>query len=124
MRKALLGLLIVVLAICLAIVAGAVYAQRDNAYRVKRAQEIVKELQRLEIGKSDYAVAAVIATKFGNAPPPEGWTHYNKENCAAPDHYEDCTYLISMNDSPMGTVWLAHQFLSRLGVREWRGMRK
>jgi hypothetical protein len=121
MRKAFLGLLIVVLAIGLAMAAGAAYAQRDNAYRVKRAQEIVYDLQRLEIGKSDYAVAAALATKFGNAPPPEGWTHYNKENCAAPDRYEDCTYLISMNDSPMEMVWLKHQFLPRLDVREWWG---
>jgi len=54
----------------MAIAAGAVYAQRDNAHRVRRAQELVNTLKRLEIGKSDYAVTDPIVARFGNAPPP------------------------------------------------------
>jgi hypothetical protein len=120
MRKALVSLLIIALVVGLATFAAMVYARHDNADRVKRAQEIVHELQRLEIGKSDHAVADVIATKFGNAPPPDGRDYY-KENCAAPNHIESCTYFISMNDSPVETVLLKHQSLPRLGVREWFG---
>ena len=120
MRKAVLTLLIVALAIGLAIVASAAYAQRDNAYRVKRAQEVVNELRRLEIGKSDHTVADAIVAKLGNAPPPDGRDYY-KENCAAADHLASCTYFISMNDSPLETAFLRHPSLPRLGVRDWFG---
>src|SRR5258708_564116 len=88
MRKALLPLLTLILAIGLAVVLGGVYLRRHNAYRVKRAQEAVDEIERLEIGKSDHTVADAIAAKFGIAPPPY-WlrNRYNRENCAAPDHF-------------------------------------
>lgn len=80
MRKASLILLILVLTVGLAVLASRLYLLRDNAYRVNRASEIVKELQELEVGKSDRTVANAIAMKFGNAPPPEGFGgHYNKE---------------------------------------------
>jgi hypothetical protein len=122
MLKACLALLVVALTISLAIALGAALMGRDNAYQVKRAQEMVYELQRLELGKSDRMVADSIAVKFGNAPPPE-WLggRYNKENCAAPDHLEDCSYIMLINDSPVETLFLKHRFLPRLGVREWRG---
>ena len=122
MRKASLILVIVVLVTGLAMLAGGRYMQQDNAYHVKRAQEIVSALQRLEIGKSDRAAADAIATKFGSAPPPDGFGgRYNKENCAALDRMDDCTYLISLNNSFLETMFLKHQFLPRLGVREWFG---
>jgi hypothetical protein len=120
MRKTLRVLLIVAVAIGLVVVAWTAYAQHDNAYRVERAQNVVRDLQQLAIGKSDYQVAEAIAAKFGNAPPPEGRDYY-KENCAARDHLERCTYSISMNNSPLETALLRHPSLPRLGVRDWFG---
>lgn len=122
MRKALLTLLIFALAIVVALAAGAVYIHRDNAHRVRRAQELVNTLERLEIGKSGYAVTDEIAAKFGNASPPKEFRgRYNKENCAAPDHYDRCTYIISIDDSPLQAALLKYQILPRLGIREWFG---
>jgi hypothetical protein len=122
MRKVLLTLLIAALAVVVAVAAGAVYAQRDNAHRVTRAQELVSTLEQLEIGESDYAITDAIASKFGNAPPPKDFRgRYNKENCAAPDRDDRCTYIISMNDSFLQAVLLKYQFLPRIGIREWFG---
>jgi hypothetical protein len=122
MRKTLLTLLIIAATVGLGIAAGESYVQRDNAGQVKRAQELVSALERLEIGKSDHEVADAIAAKFGNAPPPrEFGGHYNKENCAAPDRYESCTYIISMNGSPLQSVPLKYHLLSHFGVRGWFG---
>lgn len=122
MRNALPALLTFTLAFGLAVVLGGVYLRRDNAHRVERAQEIVEEIERLEIGKTDHTVADAIAAKFGIAPPPY-WLkgRYNKENCAAPDHLERCTYIILMNDSPVEALFLKHESLPRLGVPEWWG---
>ena len=122
MRKALLALLTFTLAIGLAVVLGRVYLRRDNAYRVKRAQEVVDEIERLEIGKSDHTVADAIAAKFGIAPPPY-WlkNRYNRENCAAPDHLERCTYILLMNNSPLELLLQKHQSVPRLGIPEWWG---
>jgi hypothetical protein len=122
MRKALLALLTFILAIGLTVVLGGVYLRRDNAYRVKRAQEVVDEIERLETGKSDHTVAEAIATKFGIAPPPY-WLRkrYNRENCAAPDHLERCTYILLMNNSPVESLLQKHQSMLRLGIPEWWG---
>jgi hypothetical protein len=122
MRKALLALLTFTLAIGLAVVLGGVYLRRDNAYRVKRTQEVVDEIERLEIGKSDHTVADAIAAKFGIAPPPY-WlkNRYNRENCAAPDHLERCTYILLMNNSPVELLLQKHQSMPRLGIPEWWG---
>jgi hypothetical protein len=122
MRKALLALLTFTLAIGLAVVLGGVYLRRDNAHRVKRAQEVVGEIERLEIGKSDHTVADSIAAKFGTAPPPY-WlrNRYNRENCAAPDHLERCTYILLMNNSPVELLLQKHQSMPRLGISEWWG---
>jgi hypothetical protein len=101
MRKASLVLLTFTLSIGLAVVLGGMYLRRDNAYRVKRAQEVVDEIERLEIGKSDHTVPDAIAAKFGIAPPPY-WlrNRYNRENCAAPDHLERCTYITADEQQP------------------------
>jgi len=122
MRKARLTLLTSTLTIGLAIGLGATLLRQDNIHRVKRAQGIVNELQRLEIGKSGSGVADSIAMKFGNAPPPE-WLggRYNKENCAALDHIRNCAYIMLINDSPIETLFLKHSNLPRLGIREWWG---
>jgi hypothetical protein len=122
MRKALLALLTFTLAIGLAVVLGEVYLRRDSAYRVKRAHEVVDEIERLEIGKSDHTVADAIAANFGTAPPPY-WlkNRYNRENCAAPDHLERCTYILLMNNSPLELLLQKHQSLPRLGIPEWWG---
>lgn len=122
MRKACLTLLTSALTIGLAIVLGATLLKKDNVSRVKRAQEIVNELQRLEIGKSGSGVADSIAMKFGNAPPPE-WLggRYDKGNCAALDHIRNCAYIMLINDSPIEPFFLKHWNLPRLGVREWWG---
>jgi hypothetical protein len=118
MRKALLGLLI----IAVAVVTAMQFERRDNAYRVKRAQQIVHELQQLEIDKSDHAVVNAIATTFGNRPPLKALGgHHEKENCAAPDRIEDCAYFILMNDSPVEALLGEHSFLLRLGLLEWTG---
>ena len=97
---------ILVVAIGLVVVAGAVYAGHDNAYRVQRADSLVRNLRQLTIGRSDYKVAEAIATKFGNAPPPYWTNAYPKENCAANDHFESCAFIIAMNDSPIESLWL------------------
>jgi hypothetical protein len=122
MRKASLVLLTFTLSIGLAVVLGGVYLRRDNAYRVKRAQEAVDEIERLEIGKSDHTVADAIAAKFEIAPPPY-WLRkrYNRENCAAPDHFESCTYILLMNNSRVESLLQKHHSLPRLGVQEWWG---
>jgi len=122
MRKALLAFLTFALAIGLAVVLGGVYLRRDNAYRVQRAQEVVGEIERLEIGKSDHTVADAIAAKFGVAPPPY-WlrNRYNRENCAAPDHLEHCTYILLMNNSPVEKLLQKHESMQRLGIPEWWG---
>jgi hypothetical protein len=121
-RKASLVLLTFTLSIGMAVVLGGVYLRRDNAYRVKRAQEVVDEIERLEIGKSDHTVADAIAAKFGIAPPPY-WliNRYAKEDCAAPDHLERCTYILLMNNSPVELLLLKLQFMPRLGIPEWWG---
>jgi hypothetical protein len=93
----------------------------DNAYRVQRADSLVRDLRQLTIGRSDYKVAEAIATKFGNAPPPYWGSAYPKENCAARDHLESCAFIIAMNDSPIERLWLKHPSLPHLGVRDWRG---
>jgi hypothetical protein len=54
MPKTLRALLIVVVAIAVVIGVWTAYAQHDNAYRVERAQNVVRDLQQLAIGKSDY----------------------------------------------------------------------
>lgn len=122
MRKALLALLTFTLAIGLAVVLSGAYLQQDNAYRVKRAQEVVDEIERLEIGKSDHTGADAIAANFGIAPPPY-WleNRYNRENCAAPDHLERCTYILLMNNSPVELLRQKHQSIPRLGIPEWWG---
>lgn len=123
MRKALLGVLTFALVIIFAVVLGGAYLRRDNTHRVKRAQEVMQEIEQLEIGKSDHTVADAIAAKFGIAPPPY-WLkgRYNKENCAAPNHTERCTYTISMNDSPVVALFVKYQSLARLGVPSWWGI--
>jgi hypothetical protein len=122
MRKFLLALLTFTLAVATAVVLAGVYLRRDNAYRVKRAQEVVDEIERLEIGKSDHTVADAIAAKFGIAPPPY-WlkNSYPRENCAAPDHRGHCTYILLMNNSPVELLLQKHQSMPRLGIPEWRG---
>jgi hypothetical protein len=82
----------------------------------------VDEIEGLEIGKSDHAVADAIAAKFGIAPPPY-WlrNRYNKENCAAPDHLDRCTYILLMNNSPVELLLQKHQSMPRLGIPEWWG---
>jgi hypothetical protein len=82
----------------------------------------VDEIERLEIGESDHTVADAIAAKFGIAPPPY-WlrNRYNRENCAAPDHLERCTYILLMNNSPVELLLLKHQSMPRLGIPEWWG---
>jgi hypothetical protein len=122
MRKALPALLTFTLAIGLAVVLGGVYLRRDSAYRVNRAQEVVDEIERLEIGKSDHSVADAIAATFGIAPPPYYLKNrYNRENCAAPDHLERCTYILVMNNSPVELLLQKHQSMPRLGIPEWWG---
>jgi hypothetical protein len=122
MRKTLLTLLIIAVAVALSIAASESYVQKDNARQVKRAQELVSALERLEIGKSDHEVADAIAAKFGNAPPAREFRgHYNKENCAAPDRYDSCTYIIPINGSTLQGVLLKHHILPHLGVRGWFG---
>jgi hypothetical protein len=121
MRKPPLTLSILVVAIGLVVVAGAVYMRHDYASRVRRADSLVRNLRQLAIGKSDYKVAEAIATKFGNAPPPYWTSAYPKENCAARDHLEPCAFIIAMNDSPIERLWLKHPSLPHLGVRDWRG---
>lgn len=122
MRKVLLILLAFAATIGLVMALGAVFLGRDNVYRVRRAQEIVDQLERLEIGKSGHTLADSIAAKFGSAPPPEGFGgRYNKENCAARDHLGDCSYIMLINDSPVETLFLKHRFLPRLGVPDWWG---
>src|SRR5580704_14632562 len=122
MRTSLLALLTFTLAIGVAVVLGGVYLRRDNAYRVKRAQEVVNEIERLEIGKSDHTVADAIAANFGIAPHPY-WlkNSYDRENCAAPDHLERCTYILLMNNSPVELLLQKHQSIPRLGIPEWWG---
>jgi|SRR5271157_4890365 len=120
MRKTLLTLLIVSVAIGVGVVSWASYAQHDDAYRVNRAQKLVREIQQLAIGKSDYHAAEAIAGEFGNAPPPDGRDYY-RENCAAREHIEECTFLISMNDSPVERVLLRHPPLQHLGFSDWWG---
>ena len=123
MRKCFLSLLVVALVIGLATVLGAVSLKRDNIYRVLRAQEIVEGLQRLEIGKSSATAAESIVAKIGNAPPPKDFGgRYNKENCAASDRLERCSYIILMNDSPVEDLFLKHPFLPRLGLPDWWGV--
>jgi hypothetical protein len=46
---------------------------------------------------------------------------YNRENCAAPDHLERCTYILLMNNSPVELLLQKHQSLPRLGIPEWWG---
>ncbi len=120
MRKASLVLLTFTLSIGLAVVLGGLYLRRDNAYRVKRALEVVDEIERLEIGKADHTVADAIVAKLGIAPPPY-WLRdrYNRENCAAPDHLERCTYILLMNNSPVELLLLKHQSMPRLGIPEF-----
>jgi hypothetical protein len=122
MRKALRALLTFTLAIGLAVVLGGVYLRRDNARRVKRAQKVVDEIERLEIGNSDHTVADAIAANFGIAPPPY-WlkNRYNRENCAAPDHFERCTYILLMNNSPVESLLQEHQTMPRLDIPDWWG---
>jgi hypothetical protein len=122
MRKASLVLLTFALSIGLAVVLGGVYLQRDNTYQVKRAEGVVDQIERLEIGKSDHTVADAIAAKFGIAPPPY-WlrNRYNRENCAAPDHLERCTYILLMNNSRVELLLQKHQSMPRLGIPEWWG---
>ena len=121
MRRVLLILSLVGVIVFAAIVATVEYERRDNAFRVKRAQEIVRELQRLEIGKSDLSVADAIVRKFGNAPLPWGWTRYPKNYCASPERDENCVYLLSMNNSPLENLLEKHPLLRRLGFHEWDG---
>jgi hypothetical protein len=120
MRRTLWSLLIVALALGSVGAAWIAYAHHDNAYRVERAQNVVRDLQQLAIGKSDYRIAEAMATKFGNAPPPEGREYY-RENCAARDHLERCTYFISLNNSPVAMALVRHPFLPHLGFRDWSG---
>ena len=63
-----------------------------------------------------------IAAKFGIAPPPY-WliNRYAREDCAAPDHLERCTYILLMNNSPVELLLLKHQSMPRLGIPEWWG---
>lgn len=122
MRKTLLTLLIVAVVVALGIAVSESYVQRDNARQVKRAQELVSALERLEIGKSDHRVTDAIAAKFGNAPPPREFRgRYNRENCAAPDRYDSCSYIISVNGSPLQGVLRKYHILSHLGVQGWFG---
>lgn len=121
MRSSLRHLTILTVVVVVAIVAVVLYERRENAYRVRRAQEIVSELRRLEIGKSDLSVADAIVKKFGNAPLPEGWTKYTKDYCAAPDRSDDCVYMLSMNNSSYDNLYLNHDFLSRLLFHRWSG---
>ena len=114
-------LLITVLVAGLALAAVMAWAQRDNAYRLRRAQDIVRELQRLEIGKSDLSVADAIAKRFGNAPVPEGFITYPKEYCASPDRNGNCVYILSMNNSPLESLLLKYHWLPRLGAQDWTG---
>lgn len=120
MRNLLLTLSILVVALGLVVAAGAAYARHDNAYRVQRADSLVRDLRQLAIGKSDYKAANAIATKFGNAPRPYAGDYY-KENCAARDHLESCAFIFAINDSPIERLWLKYPFLPHFGVRDWWG---
>lgn len=86
MRKTLLTLLIVSIAVGVGVVSWASYTQHDNAYRVSRAQKLVREIQQLAIGKSDNHAAEAIAREFGNAPPPDGRDYYNRELLSTRTH--------------------------------------
>lgn len=101
MRKALLTLSILGVAIGLVVVAGAGYLRRDNASRVQRADGLVRNLGTLIVGKSDYKAAEAIATNFGSAPAPYWTSSYPKDNCAARNHLDSCSFIIAMNDSPI-----------------------
>jgi hypothetical protein len=122
MRKGSLVLLSSVLAIGLAVVLCGLYLRWDSVHRVDRARKLVDEIERLEIGKSDQTVADAIAAHFGVAPPPY-WSRnrYQRENCAAPDHFDRCTYILLMNNSPVESLLQDHQSLPRLGIPQWWG---
>ncbi len=121
MRRTRRRLLIALFAVALGLVALLVWAQRDNAYRVSRAQNIVRNLQRLEIDRSDLSVADAIAKEFGSAPLPEGWTEYPKEYCNSPKRDKNCWQMLVMNNSPLETLFLKYRWLPRLGLRDWFG---
>jgi hypothetical protein len=122
MQKFLPGLLVSALGIGSTAVLAVLMLERDNTDRVMRAKEIVGALQRLEIGKSSATVADSIVAKIGNAPPPKDFGgRYNKENCAASDRLERCSYIILMNNSPVEDLFLKHPLLPRLGLPDWWG---
>lgn len=102
MQKALVRVLIFAVAIGLIVLLGATLIRRDNSQRVQRAQQILDALKQLKTGTSDLAVADSIAARFGNDPLAADFRgRYNKENCAASDHLERCTYIILVNNSPL-----------------------
>jgi|ERR1700722_4215229 len=122
MRKASLILLTSLLAIGLTVILSGLYLRRDSVDRVNRARKLVDEIERLEIGKSDQTAAGTIAAHFGVAPPPY-WlrNRYPRENCAAADHFERCTYILLMNNSPVELLIQEHPSLPRLGIPQWWG---
>src|SRR3954470_6262155 len=113
MRKAWLILLFALIAITFVGVAGAVYTRHDNGVRVERAEALVRDLQQLAIGKSNYHAAEAIANRYGIAPPPYWTPVYPKEDCAA-GHFEDCGYSIEMNNGPLHSWVLRHPLLRHL----------
>ena len=122
MRKAILIVTKVVFAAGILFATCRVMIRRDNTSRVRRAESVIRDLQELQVGVSGAAAAADIASKYGNAPPPRSTGNvYQKENCAAKDHLDECTYVIALNNNPILRKWLENPKLRVFRIEDWWG---
>ena len=117
MRKFLLMMVAVVLAVGLVGATGAAYILHQNSQAIARAKMLASDLQKLTVGESDYKAAQVIATKYGTVPYRNDW---GTTDCAD-GYFERCAYMIPLHNPSLNRLTSRYPLLSHLLHSEWGG---
>lgn len=117
MRKFLLVIVVLVLAVGICAVIGAAYILHQNRQAVTRARMLASDLQKLTVGTSDYKAAQVIATKYGTAPHRNDWETMD----CADGYFEHCAYMIPLYNRSLYGLSSKYPLLSHLLHGEWGG---
>jgi hypothetical protein len=117
MRKFVLVIVVVMLAVGLGAAIGAAYILHQNSQAVTRARMLASDLQKLTVGTSDYKAAQVIAAKYGTSPYRNDW---GAMDCAD-GYFEHCAYMIPLHNRSGYRLTSRYPLLSDLLHSEWGG---
>jgi hypothetical protein len=117
MRKLLLVIVALFLAVGLGVTIGSAYILHQNSQAVTRARLLASDLQKLAVGASDYKAAQVIASKYGAVP----YRNDRDTMDCADGYFENCEYMIPSNNRGLYRLTSKYPMLNHLLRSEWGG---